>query len=87
MNRYFCNLSIITDEGPKVVGFSVFARNIKEAKFVLNRAIQYGWRGAIAYNNLKLKNKNVRTNGEDYFQKQLDILEMWKEKKCIEKSV
>lgn len=86
MNRYICNLSIITNDGPKTESITIFGRNIKEAKIVLNRVIQYGWNGAIAYNSLKLKTKNVETHGEDYFQKQLDILEMWKEKKqCIEK--
>ena len=81
MNKYICKLSVVTDEGPVDKDFSVYGRNIKEARIVLNRIIQYGWNDAIAYNSLKLKTKNVETNGEDYFQKQLDILEMWKEKK------
>lgn len=86
MNKYVCKLSVVTDEGPVDKDFSVYGRNIKEARIVLNRTIQYGWNDAIAYNSLKLKTKNVETHGEDYFQKQLDILEMWKEKRqCIEK--
>lgn len=83
MNRYICKVTFMTNEEAETIDFAVFGRNTKEVKIVLNTAIEYGWHRMIAYTSIKLKNKNVETNGEDYFQKQLDILEMWKEKKYV----